>query len=32
MDIETLALAKGIPTFLVTDAGMTQVCAKLFYY
>lgn len=25
MDIETLALAKGIPTFLVTDAGMTQV-------
>ena len=25
MDIETKAVAKGIPTFLVTDAGMTQV-------
>ena len=25
MDIENQAMSKGVPTFLVTDAGMTQV-------
>jgi peptidyl-tRNA hydrolase len=28
MDIESKAVARGIPTFLVTDAGMTQVYPK----
>ena len=26
-----MAVSKGVPTFLVTDAGMTQVCGKKTY-